>query len=254
MYVRTLQASSGSGEVKEYVRIVESYREQGKVKQRALANLGPKHLLQEMLTNLKRVLRGTSLPQGSQGDVVPLQDWNWGPILAVRRLFDELGLWGILDGRVPRPNKREAPHAVGLADRVFALVANRLIRPGSEHALAWWLETDYVCDRHVRRIMPPWGQQRRVRVDFRQLQRWYRTLDRWFAAKGLVDVDLYSHAKCDLSAPDALRALEAVRLVEFEVEGQSRRGVTTGSPRARQVLNALGIAKLDPPAGPAEAA
>ncbi len=158
MFVRTLKVPSGSGEVKEYVRIVECDREQGKVKQRTLANLGPKHLLQEMLPHLERVLRGTSLPRGISGNVLPLQAWNWGPILAVRRLFDELGLWAILDRRLARPNKREAPHAVGLADRVFALVANRLIRPGNEHALAWWLETDFVCGRHARRFMPPWRQ------------------------------------------------------------------------------------------------
>ncbi len=195
MFVRTVKVPSGSGEVKEYVRIVESYREHGKVKQRVIANLGPKHLLQEMLPNLERVLRGTSLPRGIPGNVLPLQAWNWGPVLAVRRLFDELGLWTILDRRLPRPKKREAPHAAGLADRVFALVANRLIRPGSEHALAWWLETDFVCDRHARRFVPQWRQQRRVRVDFRQLQRWYRTLDRLIAAKGLVEIDLYTRLR-----------------------------------------------------------
>ncbi len=69
MLVRVVKVPSGSGEVKKYVRIVESYREQGKVKQRALDNLGAKHLLPEMLPNLARVLRGASLPQGTEGDV-----------------------------------------------------------------------------------------------------------------------------------------------------------------------------------------
>ncbi len=66
-----------------------------------------------------------------------------------------------------------------------------------------------------------------------------------------------SDAKCGLSAADALRALETVPLVGFEVDGHKSRGRTTLSPQARQVLNALGITKLDPPdppAGPPEAA
>ena len=34
------------------------------------------------------------------------------------------------------------------------LIANRLIRPSSEHGLAGWLETDFVCDRQGRRFVP----------------------------------------------------------------------------------------------------
>ncbi len=158
MFVRTVKGSSEFGEVEEYVRMVECDREQGKVKQRALATLGPKHQLQEMLPNLERMLRGTSLPQGVPGKIVPLPPSNWGPVHALRRLFDELGLWAILDRRLPKPKKREALHAVGLADRVFALAANGLFPFGSEHALAWWPETDFLCERQGRRFMPPWRQ------------------------------------------------------------------------------------------------
>jgi len=49
--------------------------------------------------------------------------------------------------------------------------------------LAGWLETDFVCDRQGRRFVPHWHQHQRVRVDFRQLEAWYRTLDQLVAAK-----------------------------------------------------------------------
>src|SRR6266436_4796325 len=52
-----------------------------------------------------------------------------------------------------------------IVDRVLVLVANRLCRPGSEHALAQWLESDFVCGRDGKRILAPWKQQGRVRVD-----------------------------------------------------------------------------------------
>ena len=64
---------------------------------------------------------------------------------------------------------------VPFADRAFVLIANRLIRPSSEHGLAGWLETDFVCDRQGRRFVPRWQQHKRVRVHFQQLEAWYRT-------------------------------------------------------------------------------
>ena len=81
------------------------------------------------------------------------------------------------------------------ADRAFVLVANRLIRPASEHRLAGWLETDFLCDRRGRRFVPNWHQHKRVRVHFQQLEAWYRTLDQLVAAKEKIEVALYHHLR-----------------------------------------------------------
>ena len=102
--------------------------------------------------------------------------WPW---------FDQLGLWGILDQHLGQAK------AVPFADRAFVLVANRLIAPASEHGLAGWLETDFVCDRKGRRFIPHWHQHRRVRIHPRQLDAWYRTLDQLHAAKDQIEVALY---------------------------------------------------------------
>ena len=103
---------------------------------------------------------------------------TWGPVLVVRALFDQLGLWDILDQHLGRAK------GVPFADRAFVLVANRLIAPASEHGLAGWLETDFVCDRKGRRFVPHWHQRRRVRVHPRQLDAWYRTLDQLHDGQG----------------------------------------------------------------------
>ena len=57
-------------------------------------------------------------------------------------------------------------------------------------------------------------------------------------------------ADADLSAKHALQAVESVRLVEFKVGAQKRRGVSTASTQARQVLKALGIVDTKPPVPP----
>jgi len=182
MYPRTVKVRSSSGTVNEYVRVVEAYREDGKVKQRVVADLGRKDLLLEVLPKLRRLLTGEATdPDDPQFGEAP----DWGPVLVVRALFDQLGLWSILDQNLGRAK------GVPFADRAFVLVANRLIAPASEHGLAGWLETDFVCDRKGRRFIPHWHQRRRVRIHPRQLDAWYRTLDQLHAAKDRIEVALY---------------------------------------------------------------
>src|SRR4051794_4506140 len=222
MYPRTVKVRSSSGTVNEYVRVVEAYREGGKVKQRVVADLGRKDLLVEVLPKLRRLLAGESRdPEDPQFGEAP----DWGPVLVVRALFDQLGLWSILD--------QHLGHAKGVpfADRAFVLVANRLIAPASEHGLAGWLETDFVCDRKGRRVVPHWHQRRRVRVRPRQLDAWYRTLDQLHAAKAQIEVALY-HRLRDLFSlkPDLVlyditsTYFEGAGPHEFAKHGYSRDG------------------------------
>jgi transposase len=60
-------------------------------------------------------------------------------------------------------------------------------------------------------------------------------------------------AGIELSATQALQAVETVRLVSFNVDHKQRRGVSTPSGRARQILQALGLTDTAPPT-PAEGA
>jgi hypothetical protein len=58
MYPRTVKIRSSNGTINEYVRVVEAFRENGKVKQRVVADLGRKDLLVQMLPKLQRLLAG----------------------------------------------------------------------------------------------------------------------------------------------------------------------------------------------------
>jgi transposase len=186
MYLRTIKVRSSNGTVNEYVRAVEAYREDGKVKQRTIADLGRKDLLAQVFPKLRQLLGGDSgSPILTSSDPQILDASTWGPIVAVRALFDQLGLWSILDAELGKAK------GVPFTDRAFVLIANRLIHPASEHGLAGWLETDFVCDRQGRRFLPNWHQRNRVRVHFRQLEAWYRTLDQLLAAKERIELALY---------------------------------------------------------------
>jgi transposase len=215
MYPRIVKVRSSNGTLLEYVRVVEAYREDGKVKQRVVADLGRKELLLEVFPKLQRLLRGDADvgPENVKpGDPEFLDASTWGPGLAVRAVFDQMGLWSILDESLGQAK------GVPFADRAFVLVANRLLAPASEHGLAGWLETDFLCDRQGRRFVPHWHTHGRVRVHFRQLEAWYRTLDQLHEAKDKIEVALY-HRLRDLFSFQPELVLYDITSTYFEGAG-----------------------------------
>jgi hypothetical protein len=98
MYPRNVKIRSSNGTINDYVRIIEAFRENDKVKQRVVADLGRKDLLVQMLPKLQRMLAGDeALNTADLPEPGVLDASTWGPVLAVRTLFDQLGLWKILD-------------------------------------------------------------------------------------------------------------------------------------------------------------
>jgi hypothetical protein len=202
MFLRVVRAAGGQGVTHEYVRVVEAFREHGKTRHRTILNLGRRDLLAAHLdlTKLMRLLHGdaaSGLPARaiSVDEVQAVAAWDWGPTLVAYQLWRELGLQEMLD-RLGKLSRRE----VGtLSDRALVLVLNRLTAPTSEHGLARWLETDFVCDRHGRRWLPQWRDEAtrkasrtpRVQVEQRQLKQWYHTLDQLLGCKEAVERGLY---------------------------------------------------------------
>ena len=99
MFFRIVRAPGGKGVQHEYVRLVESYREHGKPKQRVVCNLGRKDLLVANLDSLNRLL-GAGEPADTERaaeQVAGADAWDWGPMLVTATLWRELGLEQILD-------------------------------------------------------------------------------------------------------------------------------------------------------------
>jgi transposase len=200
MFLRVIRATVSKGVKREYVRVVEAYRDRdGKTRHRTIINLGRRDVLAAHLDlgKLRRLLHGDAAGDDrvERRDIGAVGAWDWGPLLAARAMWGDLGLDTTLD-ELARPDRREA---VRLSDRALVLVANRLTAPGSEHALAAWLESDFVCDRRGRRFIAAWrddaerqaSRTPRVRVAARQLQQWYRTLDQLLACKAKVEQALF---------------------------------------------------------------
>lgn len=179
MFLRIVKAQSG-GKMREYLRLVETYREAGKVKQRVVQTLGRKDQLAAHIDGLIAILAPERVK--GLGDVKAGSALSWGPVVVAGRLWERLDLAGIL---------RRCCKSGEVADRAFVLVCSRLCAPSSEHGLAWWLEEAYVADSRGRRYVPSWRPVGRVKVDSRQLARWYRTLDGLLSGKEAIEREVY---------------------------------------------------------------
>jgi transposase len=251
MFLRIVKARGGKGVQHEYVRLVEAYREDGQPKQRVVCNLGRKDLLAEHLDSLNWLLGGKR-PRGTVrvDGIEAAQAWDWGPMLVVRLLWEELGFERILQQK----GGRNRVDGQALSDRALVLIANRLCAPTSEHGLARWLETDFVCDHQGRQWVPQWrddGERKssrlpRVRVELRQLKQWYRTLDQLHRRKADIEKALFLQLR-ELFALKVDMVLYDVTSTYFEGQGPPDKGKhghsRDGKPRNRQVL--VGCVMID---------
>lgn len=242
MFLRSVKAANGRH---EYLRLVESLREGDKVKQRVVAHLGRKDQLAPHLDALVRLLQEeTQNPRWVPvEDVTAPRASTWGPILVARHLFQQLSLGSILDEPRPRPLRR---HGQPLSERIFPLLANRLTRPGSEHALAQWLEDYFVCNAAGSRWAPVWKQSRRVKVSFEQLRLWYQSLDDLLRQKARIEKQVWLEVRNLFSLRPDL-AFYDITSTYFEGAGPAelaRFGYSRdGKPRNRQIV--IGVVMMD---------
>lgn len=240
MYLRTTKVRRSNGHVDEYLRLVESVWNHGSPRHRVVCNLGRKDLLaphaDALLHILKGEHKGTAVPEGAIGA------WDWGPQLVARHFWHQLGLEKILDSL-----GKKGGGGSEWTDRALALVTNRLSRPGSEHKMARWLETDYVCDRDGHRWLPEWREESerraskrpRVRVQDRQLRQWYGTLDRLMTHKKEIEKSLFLRLRNLFSLKVDMVFYD---LTSTYFEGQGPGGLAMhghsrdGKPRNRQLL------------------
>ena len=97
MYIRTIKVPSSNGTVNEYVRDRRSLSRQRQgqaTRRRRTRPQGRPHPPAPQVPAVARPGTRTERP-GQDPDILDAS--TWGPVLAVRTLFDQLGLWAIFD-------------------------------------------------------------------------------------------------------------------------------------------------------------
>lgn len=142
MFVR-VKSVQAQGRSYQYLHIVESYRENGRVRQRILGSLGR---LDELLQNgdLERVITQLVehcpsvrlLRAQAAGSLQVDSDLVWGPVMVFDRLWEDLGLKELL--RQLASHKR---FEFDFERMVFAQVLQRFLEPGSDLRGSKWIKT-----------------------------------------------------------------------------------------------------------------
>ena len=173
MFLRELTVRRGDATY-TYLKVVESVREQGRIHQRTLVNLGsvahwPPAKLRALVHEVQRFLGEDGLLPSEALAQVQVRDCRQlGPYLAASLVWDALGL----DGLLPRlwQDRRQDPRAVACTK---AMVLTRLVAPCSKLAV-WELVRREVWIPGVDGLRLP-------------LHAYYRTLDALYETKAAIE-------------------------------------------------------------------
>ena len=244
MFPRVATTTGKNGKKYNYLKIVKSYRDKkGRSRQKIVANLGQVEKLGDELDRLVEKLRvyckkNFFLPEEIKGESTPI----WGPCLIARTLWDRIGMPEILSSFLKN-------HKVdfNLEEKIFLLVANRLHDPKSEHGMARWLEKMYACYRG-KRILPNWlPEDKRVKVAWGQLKKWYRAGDILFSHKKEIEKEIYLRLRdlFSINVDLVFYDLTSTYFAQREPTGDLKRHGHSRDEKKRNVQVVVGIVMVD---------
>jgi hypothetical protein len=142
MFVRNKRSVGRGGEY-EYLQIVRSYREGGKVRQQIIGTLGRRDQLvasgelDGLLKSLAKFSEKLRVVEAvRESGLAARTARQWGPALVFGRLWERQGLPDLL-----RSLARDRKFEFDLERAAFALALQRLCAPGSDLAGSEWLKT-----------------------------------------------------------------------------------------------------------------
>jgi len=136
-----------NGKTYTYLNLVESYRDEGKVRQRLIYSFGN---IQALSTaQIDGILQGlaqySSLKVLPADQIEPLGSRSYGDIRAIQALWDELKI-----GSFIRKLLRQRQLEIDVALLTLLMVANRLMDPSSKLGLTRWLHGIYLKEMEGR--------------------------------------------------------------------------------------------------------
>lgn len=172
MFLRTSQYTRG-GKVYRYLKLVKSYREGKKTKQRLIATIGNLDTLdRNQIDNLIDALAKFSSRKVKSIDQLKVKrDQKYGDVILVKHIWEKLRLGKIISHHL---QSQRATFEVSLACMI--MVINRLIAPKSKLSVAEW----------YRRIYLP--EMDNKKFDY---QHFYRAMDYLQEAKEKIEKDIY---------------------------------------------------------------
>ncbi|KPJ61906.1 MAG: hypothetical protein AMJ42_00625 [Deltaproteobacteria bacterium DG_8] len=189
-FIRTVKVKTSSGKMEEYVRMVESYREGGRQKQRVIANLGNikslKNDAQKIVNGLLRIVGDKPLTFASDGRFLSAKEY--GIRFVVEALWDGLGFNKLVKKRL-----RQSKVDLDYSRWIRMMVTNKLSDPESKLGIFRWLNRvwwpghgfqEEVCNESI----DPEEQLELSRIE---VMKFYRAMDYLFKMKDEIENYLY---------------------------------------------------------------
>lgn len=240
-FIRTVKTRSSSGQVHEYVRIVEAYFEDGKRKQRVLANLGN---LVSLRKDIKQIVAGLLRVAGER-PLLFKEDLQNEAVQEYGLVYVAQKLWGYLELEEAITKSLRAQKVQLDYERwIKMMVTNKLSDPTSKLGILEWLKgvwwPDHGFDPQVfNESLAPEEQEKLLK---KEVMKFYRALDHLLKMKKPLEKHLYLRLrdlfslKVDLVFYDVTSSyFEGQGPVSLAKEGYSR----DHEPAKNQVLIGL---------------
>lgn len=189
-FIRTVKTRSSSGQVHEYVRIVEAYFEAGQRKQRVLANLGN---LVSLRKDIKQIVKGLLRVTGEE----PLffkEDLQNERVQEYGLVYVAQKLWGYLElGEAISKSLKAQKVQLDYERWIKMMVTNKLSDPTSKLGILEWLKGVWWPDHGFapqlfNESLAPEEQEKLLK---KEVMKFYRALDHLLKMKKPLEKHLY---------------------------------------------------------------
>ena len=193
-FLRTSKVKTSSSVIHEYVKIVESYRENGRIKQRTIANLGNIEVLRK---DIKQIINGLLRACGEKA-ITFVED---GRLIAtkeygVRYVVEEV--WNRLEiGEIIRRHLRFRSASERYEQWILMMVVNKLSDPMSKLGIFRWLKGVYWLDHGFNNLLfsEDITEQEYLDISVSEAMKFYRAMDYLLTLKDKIEAHLYDKLK-----------------------------------------------------------
>jgi transposase len=189
-FIRTVKVKTSSGKMEEYVRIVESYRDKGRQKQRVIAHLGNVRSLRKdakkIVNGLLRVVGDKPLTFASDGRLLTAKEY--GVRFVAEALWGELGF-----DRLVKKRLRQSKADLDYSKWIMMMVVNKISDPESKLGIFRWLNRVWwpghgFQEKVLNESLNPEEQVELSRIE---VMRFYRAMDYLFKMKEEIENHTY---------------------------------------------------------------
>lgn len=191
-FIRTVKTKSSTGQVNEYVRIVESYYHKGKRKQRVIANLGNVSVLRK---DIKQIVNGLLQRTGEKPltfaeDLRNEETKEYGVGYLGSFMWQELGLKDLVE-KILKGKRVELDYA----NWIKMMVVNKLSDPTSKLGIFEWLSRvwwpNHGFDEKVLETVKEVEEEEKNNIAKKEVMKFYRAMDYLLGMKEEIENHLY---------------------------------------------------------------